>query len=120
MKNIKTDRIISRLAISAFFLFTILIFGFLFNKTEYESVKFDKKYSGVIKSKFVSRSSSLICLGEIKLEIMPANNYDYSPSGLCLFLIKGDSILKPANSYNLYIFRNQRKFSFVIDYYEKN
>ncbi len=79
-------------------------------------MEYGKEYSGIIKSKIVSRSNSLIYLNNEKLIILSSSNEMYSPSNLCLFITTGDSLMKPASSDTLYIHSQKKVYSFVVNY----
>jgi hypothetical protein len=42
------------------------------------------------------------------------SNYNYKPSFISDFISRGDSILKPANSDSIFVFKDDEKFFFIL------
>ena len=97
------------------FLSLILIYFYIDLYFFYKPIEYGKEYSGIVKSKIVSRSNSLIYLNDEKLIILSSRNEMYSPSSLCFFIKTGDSLVKPAFSDTLYIHRRDKVSFFVVD-----
>ncbi len=82
----------------------------------YKPIEYKKEYSGIVKSKVISRANSLIFLNEEKLFILDSRHKKYSPPDLDTFIAKGDSLIKSANSDTLYIYRNNKQYSYIISF----
>lgn len=63
---------------------------------------------GTIKLRLKSNSHKVYYMGVTR-------NFEYEPSFLDDFLKSGDSIYKAPNSLELFVFKNGRKYRFVID-----
>ena len=81
---------------------------------KYPTVQFQSEVKGEINKLWNNRG----IFGELKsgqkFSFPTTYNYNYEPNFISDFIKKGDFILKPANSDSIFIFRNDKKYFFVI------
>ncbi|WP_291857374.1 hypothetical protein [Marinilabilia sp.] len=49
-----------------------------------------------------------------KIFFTSTSNYNYKPSFISDFISRGDSILKPANSDSIFVFKDDKKYFFIL------
>ena len=82
---------------------------------EYPVINKDVEINGLILSLYSKRGESFIILNDsVKKRLIYSENKEYNKSALCDFLHKGDSISKRVNSDSLFIYRDKRKFYFIL------
>jgi hypothetical protein len=102
------------------FIFAQNLYDYLteLHKSEAESARYlAKEIKGILISKHIDRGFhiKLDVNGEIKKDYLRGSkNYNYAPSSLYDFLQKNDSLVKPANSLDLYVYRDHVKYRFRI------
>ncbi len=107
------------------FILVILISVLQINQSNLESKierkrYFEKKIVGKLISKSINRGISIELLKGDKVEkdyLYNSINFNLSPSNLYDFLQKNDSIVKPKNSLNLFVYRGEREFYFELGRY---
>ncbi|TKG94394.1 hypothetical protein EYV94_14035 [Puteibacter caeruleilacunae] len=80
----------------------------LINESTNLIVKIDKVVSSSIPNTYLYGSD------EKSYQILWADNMSYSPKHMCRFVKKGDSIIKRSNSRNIWIYREGKKYHFVL------
>lgn len=74
------------------------------------------KYKGrIIKKHYTHGRTFVEFQNGTKHSIPWAYNYDYKAYFIADFLLSGDSILKPANSDTLFIYREHKEYYFILE-----
>lgn len=82
----------------------------------YPLLKKDSSYQGVIIEKHYTHGRTFFRLNDSAKHSVPwAYNYEYNEYFNGDFINIGDSIFKPAHTDSLYIFRNEKKYYFVLE-----
>lgn len=81
-------------------------------------VDYDTEISGIASYATNNRGNISLTLKrpkEVKYHLTPTRNYNYKPYDLDDFIQGGDSVYKPSSNDTLYIFRNNKRYFFIIN-----
>ena len=85
---------------------------------EYPSVNRDQALNDRVLDLFTSRGFCYILTKDsVKYSLSAYENPDYENYYLMDFLQEGDSLVKKRNSDTLYIYRDDKKYHFILEYY---
>ena len=84
-------------------------------RDEYKNIEYRDELNGIIESMKTRKGGVYLILeNDMKVRFYPSHNYLYKKPNIDGFLNKGDKLFKPKNSDTLYVFRNGRKYYFVL------
>lgn len=96
---------------------TITVFGICFQKKEWKKfpeVTYQLELKGVVSKVRIDRGTFVEFQEGEKFSLPSSDNLSYSPYSIGRFIKQGDSIVKPAFSDSISVFRNEKKYHFVL------
>lgn len=84
--------------------------------SNYPHLKYNDEVFGKVEKTKVNRGTIYFKLkNNLRFNTYSSNNYNYSPFSIDDFIIYDDSIYKPKNSDSLFVFRNKKRYFFILE-----
>ena len=84
--------------------------------SNYPHLKYNDEVFGKVEKIKVNRGTIYFDLkNNLRFKTYSSNNFNYSPFSIDDFIIYDDSVYKPKNSDSLFVFRDKKRYFFILE-----